>query len=146
MYPFYYEKRWYVSLFISLGIIIGLRVLQRHFLKLKLLTRVSVISFFVVFICLTVLDFAHWPNYTTIGEFLCIIVFAPGCAIGLMIAFLFGTGLRAANCDEWKIVMYVSSFIFYTLLLFGILKGILYLKGRLSKRKPVQNGTPAKPE
>lgn len=142
MYPFYYEKRWYVSLFISLGIMAGLWILQRHFSKVKLLARVSIVTFFVVLTGLTVLDFAHWPDNTTIGEFLCIIIFAPGCAIGLMIAFLFGTGLRAANCDEWKIVMYVSSYVFYTLLLFGILKGILYLKNRLPRRNPIQNKMP----
>jgi len=146
MYPFYYEKRWYVSLFISLGIMAGLWILQRYFRKVKLLAFASVISFIVVLTCLTILDFARWPNYITTGEFLCIIIFAPGCAIGLMIAFLCGIGLRADNCDEWKIVMYVSSFIFYILLLFGIFKGILYLKNKLSKRKLIQNETPTKPE
>ncbi len=124
-----------MPLFISFGFVLLLLVLQKRFTKIKPLGIASVISFLHVFTCVTIAKFFHVSSL-----WLHDIALAPGVVIGLTIAILNGASSQSAfHSTEWTIVMHVSSFMFYTGLLFGVFKGVAYLKKKWSKHKNRQN-------
>ena len=123
-------------LFISFGLMLGLWVLQRFSPKLKPLGFASVISFLMLLVCLKV----HWDS--PYMDYFCIIVMFPG----FIITSLLSNPWQATHSTDWKVVTFVISFIFNTVLLFGVFRGVSCLKKKWSKHTTNQNQVDAKPE
>jgi hypothetical protein len=129
-----------MCLFISFGLTLGMWVLQRFSPKLKFLGFASAISFLMLFIFLKV----HWvsPYANVFRHYFGIIVLYPG----FIISSLLSNPWRATHSTDWRIVTFVISFLFNTVLLFGVFRGISYLKKKLSKHKTIQDKIPTKPD
>jgi len=133
--PLLYHKDWYISLIIALFLVLSVLVLQRYFSKLKPLRSPSVIAFLIVFGYLTYDNFG-WFRDSSCWICLGAPLMIPGLVIASAIAFVFGKGAwQVIHCTEWEVVMYISSFVFYTLLIFGLTKLVSYIKRRLSTPK-----------
>jgi hypothetical protein len=92
-------------------------------LKLKSLRYASIISFVVVFIALTIPSNSLLIENEFVGLFIALF-FVPGFFLALPIMLVLNAPIDLGPCVENTPFQYafVGSFIFYTLLIFGILK------------------------
>lgn len=127
----------YLAPLISAMFIFILWGLGRHKNQIKLLWIFALVSFVVIFGSmglqwLGIVDFAggHW------GNLLGFVVWGPGITILSPIASLCGvSGWSMIHGDWWIVSICVSSFIFYTIVLFGVIKIIAYTRMKVSQRK-----------
>jgi hypothetical protein len=120
------------GLILFIGVVV-LRVMKRFYQRIKYISASSIISFVLVLMLILSICYAPSTSKGSLGYLLSVeigtyIDYLP-FLITLMILSLFNIGgLGSVEDPLWQCVVVVVSFVFYTLLIFLVIRIFLYLK------------------
>ena len=121
---------------ILFGLVIVLRVTERTYPRIKYISASSIISFALVLIDMLLICYAPYASKghldyllsVEIGTYIDYLPFLITVVIGFLVS-LFNIGVNFED-PIWECVIVVVSFVFYTLLIFLVIRIALYLKKR----------------